>query len=368
VAVVLTSFDRGGTERQMSELIRRLDPDRFEVHVVCFRLEGPWLARVSERAASVSEFRLGSFKSPRSLSQLIRLAAWFRERRVSVVHACDLYANIFALPAAAIARVGLRIGSRRGIVSPTSTRGLLMLQRLAYKAAHRVVANSEAAAAVLREEGVPGTRVLVIPNGIDMTTLPRVVRRVARRTVTTVANLRDGKGHDVLLDAAALVIRQRPDVSFLLVGDGPRRGALQAQAASHGLGDHVRFLGHRDDVGAILQGSDAFAFPSFMEAFPNSVMEAMAVGLPVVATRVGGIPELIDHEHNGLLVPARDADALATGVLRLLDDTAVANALGDAARRTIEERYSFDQMVRAFETLYRGADSSARTVPAVVCS
>jgi glycosyltransferase involved in cell wall biosynthesis len=94
----------------------------------------------------------------------------------------------------------------------------------------------------------------------------------------------------------------------------------------------------------------------------------MAVGLPVVATRVGGIPELIDHEHNGLLVPARDADALATGVLRLLDDTAVANALGDAARRTIEERYSFDQMVRAFETLYRGADSSARTVPAVVCS
>jgi L-malate glycosyltransferase len=351
LAVILTSFDRGGTERQMTELIRRIDPARFETHVVCFREQGPWLPRVRERAVSLTEFKLGSFLSPVIVSKLLRVARWLRDQRFAVVHACDMYANIFGLPAATLARVPVRVGSRRGIVSPTQP-GLLHLQRVAYRMAHKIVANSDAAAAALRHEGVAPSKVVVIPNGIDLGEEPPPRRRDHPPVITTVANLRQGKGHDVLLHAAIEVTRAWPDAIFQFVGDGPLRASLEQQAASAGLGDHVRFLGHRDDVGDILTASDLFAFPSFMEAFPNGVMEAMASGLPVVATKVGGIPELVQHGRNGLLVPPGDSAALAGAILRMLGSPADADEYGRAARKTIAARYSFERMVTTFEALW----------------
>jgi L-malate glycosyltransferase len=365
VAVVLTSFDRGGTERQMTELVRRLDRTRFEVHVACFRREGPWLGDVTTAAASVAEFRLGSLASPGACRQVWRMAAWLQERRVTVLQACDVYANIVALPAAALARVPVRVGSRRGIVSPTSQKGLLLLQRAGYATAHRIVANSEAAAARLRREGVSGRRVIVIPNGIDLSRFPAAGRR-SRRVITTVANLRPGKGHEVLLGAVARLARTHPDLRLQVIGDGPLRRALDARSRALNIADRVVFLGHQDDIPRRLGESGVFVLPSFMEAFPNSVMEAMAAGLPVVATRVGGIPELVSDGRDGLLVPAGDEAALAAAIARVLDDPALADALGDAARAAIRARFSFERTVAAFERLYLdllAARRPARTAP-----
>ena len=364
VAVVLTSFDRGGTERQMTELIGRIDPDRFEVHAVCFRREGPWLQRVETAAASVSEFRLRSFRSPSTLTRALAFARWCRTQRIAAVHACDLYANIFALPAAALARVPLRIGSRRGIVSPTGEEGLLRLQALAYRCAHRIIANSAAAAAAVAQDGIPLDRISVIPNGIDLRAFPRATHRHPRRIITTVANLRGGKGHDVLLQAAAEVLRAHPDALFQLVGDGPLRGELEHAAEELGIAQAVRFLGHRDDIVSILRQSDLFAFPSLMEAFPNALMEAMAVGLPVVATNVGGIPELVEDGRNGVLVPPGAAPAFAAAITDLLGNAARADRLAIAARSTVEDRYSFERMTREFEAAYTGELSSTLPIGA----
>ncbi len=351
VAVVLTSFDRGGTERQMTELIRRLDPSRFAVHAVCLRREGPWLPRVEERAASVTEIRVRSLKTLATVRAVTAFARWLLANRIVVLHTCDLYANIIGLAAGALARVPVRIGSRRGIAAPVATPGLPSLQRAAYHAAHRVVANSAAAAAQLRAEGVPPVKTLVIPNGIDLDTFPPAPRS-AQKVVTTIANLRNGKAHDVLLQAASLVLLRQPDARFRIVGDGPLRDTLEAQARALGIDRRVDFLGGRDDVPALLQSSDLFAFPSLMEAFPNGVMEAMAAGLPIVATDVGGIPELLDHGRNGLLVRPGDAGALADGILHFLGHPDQADTCGRAARQTIATRYSFERMVAAFESLY----------------
>ena len=359
VAIAITSFDRGGTERQTAELVCRLDPARFRVHVVCLRREGVWLPRVDAHAASIAEFRIRSLKAPSSIRAVRAFSKWLKAKQIAILHTCDLYANIVGLSAAAAARVPVRIGSRRGIVSPVATRGLLAVQRASYLAAHRVVANSEAAAAQLRRERVPAAMIDVIPNGIEVGDFP-VWRRPSGKVITTVANLRIGKAHDVLLHAAVLVLQRHPDARFRIVGDGPLRAELEAQARALGIAANVDFLGGRDDVPTQLASSDLFAFPSLMEAFPNGVMEAMAAGLPVVATGVGGIPELVEHGRNGLLVPPGAVRPLADGILRFLDDRAEADACGRAARQTIASRYSFDRMVAAFEALYM-AEWAART-------
>jgi glycosyltransferase involved in cell wall biosynthesis len=352
IAIVVTSFEPGGTERQMSELIRRLDPQRFRVHVGCFRKTGAWLPRVEAVAEEVTQFQIRSFKSPGSLVTLWDFAAWLRSRGIAVLQACDLYANVFALPAAALAQVPVRIGSRRELAPPDKTRAHLTAQRLAYRTAHRVVANSSAGAERLRYEGVSTHKIQVIPNGIDLSGFDRPQRKDRRRIVATVANLRQEKGHDVLLRAAALVLRRVPDARFRVIGDGPLRDSLPDLAAGLGVSAAVEFLGHREDVAALLATSDVFAFPSRTEAFPNGLIEGMAAGLPVVSSGTGGMLELVDDRRNGLLVPPGDEHALAAALLELMGDPPLANRLGAAARQTIEARYSFDRMVATFTDLY----------------
>ncbi len=364
VAIVLSSFEAGGTERQMSELVRRLDRRHFRVHAVCFRRTGAWLPMVEAAAHEVADFPLRSFKSPTSIGAMARFASWLRQRRIDVLHACDLYANVFALPAAAIARVPVRLGSRRELAPPDKTRAHLVAQRVAYRLAHRIVANSTAAAERVASDGVAGRRIRIINNGIELSAFAPAAPRHARRVVATVANLRQEKGHDVLLRAAAMVIRQAPDARFRIVGDGPMRASLLELAASLGIATAVDFLGHRDDVPALLAASDLYAFPSRTEAFPNGLIEGMAAGLPVVASRVGGIVELVDHGRNGLLVPADDPGALANGLLDLMANAESAATLGRAARETIAARYSFERMVTAFEDLYASELASRRFGPA----
>lgn len=225
-------------------------------------------------------------------------------------------------------------------------------QRLSYHAAHRVVANSTAAAAQLRTEGVSPDRVVVIPNGIDLSLFTQRDRQGTHRIVATVANLRPEKGHDVLLRAAARVLRRIPDARFRIIGDGPTRPALIELASALGISKSIEFLGHREDVPALLAQTDVYAFPSRTEAFPNGLIEAMAAGLPVVASAIGGMLELVEDGRNGVLVPPGDDTALANRLEELLTHEAAARQLGDAARTTIESRYSFDRMIASFEQLY----------------
>src|SRR5258705_13191371 len=167
VAVFMTRFEPGGTERQMTELIRRLDSGRFTVHVACFHREGAWLPRVVERAASIVEFPIHGFARPGTAWQFLSFARWCRRERIAVVQTCDLYTNIFGLPGAALAGVPVRIGSRREL-NPDKSAGQIRLQRLAYWSATKVVANSPAARRMLEAEGVEPTSIAVIPNGVDL--------------------------------------------------------------------------------------------------------------------------------------------------------------------------------------------------------
>jgi glycosyltransferase involved in cell wall biosynthesis len=349
IGFLFSNFSPGGTERQMSELVRRLDPRRWQVHVGCFRAEGPWLDRVRE-AAPVTDFHVRSLASAHTPGQAKSFARWCTDRNITVLHTVDLPSNIFGQPAAALARVPVRIANRRE-VNPGRAIHELIAQRLGYACAHRIVANCGAAAARLRREGVPSRKISVVPNGVDLEACVArgpisVVRRVAM-----VANLRREKGHDVLLQAAAIVVGQFPDARFDLVGAGPEQAALRAQADTLGLGNAVSFLGHCEDVPARLAAADLFVLPSRSEAFPNAVLEAMAIGLPTVASSVGGLLEVIEHGRTGVLVPPGDPVALAGEISRLMADPAHAAQLG-AAARAHALTFSFTRMVAAFEQIY----------------
>jgi glycosyltransferase involved in cell wall biosynthesis len=275
----------------MVHLIRELDRNAFTVHVLCFAARGPWLEAARERCASLVEFYFQDFRRPDTWKQIARYSRWCREHGIAAIVASDFYTNVFGLVGAALAGVPVRIGGRREINTDKTT-AKLALQRAAYGLAHRVVANSRAAADRLRSEHVREDAIRVVPNGVEIPEVSARERRPLRRAIT-VANLRAEKGHDVLIDALAM----RPDLGAIqldFAGDGACRSALEQRARDRGVADRVRFLGERHDIQELLRTADFFILPSRTEAFPNSVLEAMAAGLPVIASSTGGICELID--------------------------------------------------------------------------
>ena len=351
IAMVMTSFDPGGTERQMIELVRRLDRQRWAVHVACFHTRGAWFDRVREAAASVATFPVTSFSSPATLRHLWAFASWCRAQRIALVHTTELYSNIFGLPGAALAGVPVRVGNRREI-NPDKSLAQIAMQRAAYSFAHTIVANSHAAADRLLAERIPSRKVAVVPNGLDVQPFqPR--RRAARlRKVIVVANLRREKGHDVLIDAAPAILHRFPDARFELVGGGIEQAALTARAAERGVLGAFSFAGHCEDVANRLADADIFVLPTRSDASPNAVVEAMAAGLPIVVSDVDGVSELIEDGRSGLLVPPDSPRALAQTLCQLMADPSAASRLGAAARQRALARHSFERMVAAFEGVY----------------
>jgi glycosyltransferase involved in cell wall biosynthesis len=214
---------------------------------------------------------------------------------------------------------------------------------------------------LVTEEGFPAERVFVIPNGVDTARFAPVPDATSIRheiavgatdpVVSIVAALRPEKNHELFLDVARRVTQRIANAKFLIVGDGPRREPLERLAAEMGVAESVRFLGTRDDVPRLLSTSDVFALTSHNEASPVSILEAMSVGKPVVATNVGSIGEAVTEGHTGFLVPPSDAVAFAHRVVELVENPLRAQAMGAAARQAVVARWSVEAMVRGYERL-----------------
>jgi glycosyltransferase involved in cell wall biosynthesis len=210
-------------------------------------------------------------------------------------------------------------------------------------------------------------RIRVVYNGIDVERYAEAGRgsrqRViglpvssSERLVVMVANMhREVKGHTDLIAAAQTVCREHPDVRFLLVGDGEMRPAFEAQARALGLGKSVVFLGHRTDVADILPCCQIGVLASRAEGLPNAVMEYMAAGLATVATPVGGVPEIIQHEISGLLVPVKNPAALSSEIIRLLNDEPLRERLGQAARASVLSKCDFTGLLKSLNSIYQAS-------------
>jgi glycosyltransferase involved in cell wall biosynthesis len=224
------------------------------------------------------------------------------------------------------------------------------------------VAISTAIRDILLAFGVPPERLRLVPSGVDFAPAPEGAGAAVRRElgvaqgqllVGNVGALVDHKGQRYLVEAAALVLRERPDARFAIVGEGELEADLKARAKALGLGGRLLFTGFRRDVPAILDALDLFVMSSHLEGLGTIVLDALAAGKPVVGTRAGGIPEIIEHGSHGLLVPPRNPAALAAAILRVLADPALAARLASQGRARALEGFSADAMVAGNLAVYR---------------
>jgi L-malate glycosyltransferase len=362
---LLPSLYCGGTENQFMTLSRSLNGHRFHVDLACLKRQGPFVAEVDERGLSLQEYPIDTFRSLRAVAQQARLARHLVQRRIEIVHTYSFYGNVFAIPPARLAGTPVVIASVRDrgpYLTPMQTKAQQYVCRLAT----RVLVNADAVKDWLLEQRYDPARIVVIRNGVDLCRFTPVDPDVIRRElglapgvplVTVVSRLNHLKGLEHFLEAAAMLADRFPKVHFLVVGEAGEPDVeystlLTRLAERLGIGGRVRFTGLRSDVPALLASSTVSVMPSLDEALSNVVLESMAAGAPTVATRVGGTPEAIVDGVTGLLVPPGDATAMAEAIARLLDDPGLAAALGCAARRRIEERFSVGRMVEATEQLY----------------
>jgi len=365
---VIGTLDVGGAEMQLVELVTRLNRDRFDATVCCLATGGPLVERLARAGVRVRILDFRRFRNqgryvtalPHALLRLWQMFRLMRETRPHIVHGVLLWAYILGAYVGRAARVPVVIASRRSLgLFKADKPHYLLLERAADRLTDLFIANSEAVRRdTLDREHIDPERVLVVHNGVDFgrfdhSAEPLTTAELGTRPrVIVVSNLIHYKGHEFFLRAWPRVVERFPQATALLVGEGVMRSHLQAIACELGIDGSVRFLGSRTDVPSLLATSDLYVHPSLQEGYSNAILEAMAAGRPVVATRVGGNLEAIADDETGILVPPADSTALAAAMLRVLEDAAYAAQLGSQAAAAVRRRFEIGHVVRAYENIY----------------
>lgn len=363
VSFCLANSGIGGSELNAVRTAERIDRDRYDLEVISFNDYAPLRERYERAGVSFKVVPLRSLKGPDLVVRGLELARHLRNRKTDVFHAHDSYGNLFGVPWARMAGVPGVVASRRWW-EYESQAGHVTGNRLAYRLAHRVLGNTGAVAERLAREGVAQDKIRVVPNFLDPESFsPPGDDAVAdfraefgipsdARVVGIVAQLRPEKDHLTLLRAAAQVHRSHPDTHFVLVGEGECRPSIEALRAELGLVAHVHLAGLRRDSGNLHHLFDLSVLCSTTEALSNSLLEAIAAGNAVVATDVGGNPDVVKDGTNGRLCPPGDADALAAAMSALLSDEDEARRLGEAGLALARSTYTTSAAMRALEDLY----------------
>ena len=351
--MMMESLRTGGSERQFALLAGAFQRGPFDLYLGCIHRCGKFLEDLGE----IGEYPLGgSFLTLRALHSLGRLVGLLRRTRIEVALSFDFYTNLMLIPAARLARVPVVIASQRqlGDLLPPMKR---RIQSLVFRLADCVVCNSLAAADRLAREGVPNTELTVIPNGLPpeafLEAVPALPRDPGVMRIGMIARMSDrAKNQALFLRAAASIASQFPLAEFVLVGDGPFRKEWEELARQLGIGPRTRFFGERHNIASVLAALDVVVSPSRSESLSNVILEAMAAGRPVVATRVGGNPELVRDRETGLLVAPEDEGALETALETILASPALARKWGENARRIARANFTLDHARERFEQLY----------------
>lgn len=362
----LSNFAIGGTERQVVNLACRMDLSKFAPSFGCFRRGGKFLKEIEALNIPISEYPIHSLYSHHTIAQQFRFARMLRANRIQILHSYGFYTTAFALPAAKLAGTPIVIASIRDTGAHLTTSQQLA-QKIVCRFADSVLVNADAVREWLIADGYRSDKIRVIHNGIDTSRFQNTNRHADIRQqlgvppdaplIAMFGRLNRVKGAEYFVDAAGVIASQFRDAHFLIVGDAypedrDYKEELTAQARRLGLGDRLIFAGFRLDIPELLSDISISVLPSLSEGLSNVLLEAMAAGVPVIATMVGGNPEIVEDGVTGLLVPARDSGALARALCLLLENPEMACRFGQAGRQRISTEFHLDHMVRRTEQHY----------------
>jgi glycosyltransferase involved in cell wall biosynthesis len=363
VLQVTQDLGHGGLERVAATIGRHLDPGRFRVSFLALREGGPRAEELREEGFAVDV--LDSARAGPDYLSSVKVGRFIRSVRPDVIHTHNTHALIDGA-------VGAFLGGRPPIIHTDHARPFpdrkryMIAEHILSRLTYRMVGVSEHTTRNLRRyEWIPRRKLMTIPNGVDIPRLDRDAVGASVRSelglgqdefvIGAAVRLTAQKALHLLVEAFAAVHRRFDHTTLVIAGTGPDQGALAAQAERLGLGRRVHFLGLRHDVPRLLCAYDLFALSSVWEGMPLGVLEAMALGCPVVATRVGGVPEMIEDGRSGIIVEPREAPALAAALAAIVAGPAAARAMAERARERYDQHFGLQRMITSYQELYRGA-------------
>ena len=356
LAELAGSASYGGGERYLELLFGRLDRTRYRAMLICPE-PGPFVGRMKERGVETHLVHLAPLFNPLALWRLTRL---LRQKRVTILQTHGARANFYGRIAGRLAGVPVIISTVHNSLKDYEVRSLrrwlyAFLLRLTLPLVHRIVCVSEANRRDLIEEcPAASAKAYTVYNGVDPSAFPSQLDRQTVRqkfgitqgpVLVTIARLTEQKGHRYLMQALPRLLQTWPQLCCMFVGEGELRDALHHMAIDLGVEQACRFMGVREDIADILAAVDVVVLPSLSEGFPFVLLEALAMGCPVVASRVNGIPELIENQKTGLLVSPRDPHALMVAIREVLSNPTAASKMGAEGRAVVRERFTVDCMV-----------------------
>jgi len=352
LAYLISSAEIGGAEKMFLVLGQSLQKKGFDVRFFLIRGKGKFSRELRQAGleTEVTDFRKGIGET----SRFFKSMAVYKP---DILHTVLFWANIIGRVTGRILKLPVIICSQRS-TDPWRKWYHWLLDRLTAYYCHAIVSNSYAGKKVLEKKGIlPQEGIYVIPNGLEV----RQVKPWSKGSlglepeemaIVTVGNLRPAKGHSFLLLAAAEVLKQRPQVKFIIVGEGPLEKELKKQAVDLNIATRVQFMGFQKEPSGIVAAGEIFVLPSLWEGCPVALLEAMSLGKPCVATSVGDIPMIIKSGVDGLLVAPGKPGELARALLELLDDEKMRQNLGKQAYRKIKDFYSLEKMVDSYVKFY----------------
>ena len=375
----LPTMELGGSEKHVLRLASGLRRRGHPTGIVCLFREGHLADEVRGEGVSLVSLKISDKYDLGTAAQIFR---WMRSHPMDILHTYLFGFHLFAGLPARILKVPVVLSSRRDVDYGVKGQEV-WFENMGNFFVDRVICCAKAAERLtLQRERIQPKKVLTLYNGVDINRFspPSNVKEIRRSlgipdeapVIGTVANLTPKKGYPYLLKAAEQIFDKVPSAWFLFVGFGYLEKELKEQAKKLSRPNQIVFTGLRHDIPMLLAAMDLFVLASLYEGLPNVLLEAMAMAKPVVATNVGGIPELIESGEDGLLVPPKDSEALASGILSFLTDPNSAEKIGLRAQEKIRKDFSLERMVEQYEALYLsllkgGEDSTEQSDARKLC-
>ncbi len=359
ICYIIGQLIKGGAEGQIYQLVKGIDKEKFCPIVISLSQSGYWANEIRKLNIQVVELQRRKHKEFTRLFKLIKL---LKTIKPDIVHTQMFIANSYGRVAAIFARVPIIIGHELSLPLRGKDKNIysVYIDKLLSLFSHGIICNSTMASNILiRKYYYNAKKVFTVHNGIVISDFlkgisPNSHKKSAQKMIGIVARLAPVKNHLFFLDMAKIILDtvQKKDIKFLIVGDGPLRRDLEEYSKTLGIKNYVIFTGERNDIPELMQEMDIFVMTSIYEGIPNTIMEAMMAGLPVVSTDVGAISEIVDNGETGFVCPSHDINIFAKKVISLINDENESRRMGENGKKKILCEYGMEKMVKKIEDIY----------------